>query len=130
MNLFHILIAGALTASFLFSLPEYAFASADASSYRIVYDDAYDDATLYHLLQEKYQSAASSPDAEVHEDASSLLKSYVLRSHSQVEYLIDHGDFIEDIVIFHRSGKKGTLAKVRQLAYENGENYISSYYLK
>ena len=133
MKLLRVLIASALSASFLFSIPEDAFAASHPSKtpeYRIVQDDVSDDATLYQLLHERYQDVSTARDAEVESDANSLSDRYVVRSSSKVEYLVNHGDFIEDIVVYPSRKKRGSLVKVRQLAYENGENYISSYYLK
>lgn len=91
--------------------------------YRVTYDEAYDDASLYQLLCEKFQDAADFSDAEVsaHE--------IVLVFPDRTERIVQRWDCMEETVEFHGDKKHGELVKVRQVAYANGENYTSSFYV-
>lgn len=100
-------------------------AHAAPESYRVVHDEVYDDASLYQILNEKYQTASTAKNAE----QGVALNEIILQFPNRTEHIIRRGDCMEEIVEFYDNKKSGELAKVCQVAYATGENYISSYYI-
>lgn len=124
-----ILFTGALSYAFLFGLPSSAVAS---EHYRIVEDAVYDDASLYNVLCDQFASMERSRNAVSKKDEAGNTYQYVLCwDNGKTETITNHGNWMETIVEYPTNGdEEEALVKVRQIAYANGENYTTSYYLK